>query len=242
MKRSVAARRAPHAVSRDAGHGLRGAILPGDTVYCRHPTRGPVVVKVLADGAHGLTGEAEGLGRVRVPWHSVLGIRQRMTAGWSVVEQGGDGAILEAGDGRRHFIRGDLAAAGRAPLREQERDDEDDDPLLGRLGPDGAPVPRHARDRREDSKIAAAADTDGDGVVEGVDEGDPAHRGTPGQRSRGADRKVRREAGGAALAKALAGDAERNPPGSAERRGSAFHEAGHAIASFALDSMLHGRG
>jgi hypothetical protein len=108
-------------------------------------------------------------------------------------------------------------------------------------------MPSRASDHRADRKISAAADTDGDGEAEGVDEGDPAHAGTLDQRSRAADRKVKRAAGGnqpsrPALVKAMPTGGERNPPGSAERRASAYHEAGHAVASFALDSLLHAYG
>lgn len=102
----------------------------GDHVYVRHPTRGPMAVKVLATGEHGLTGTCDKGERHQVTWDRYLGHKARMTARCRVVDAGADGAILEDERGRRRFVAGALPEPDK-PAAPTDSQPERDDPLLG---------------------------------------------------------------------------------------------------------------
>ena len=105
----------------------------GDEVYVNHPERGPLAVRVLAQGRDGLTGTCERGERHRITWDRYLGHRRRMLHQWNVVDQGADGAVLDDGKGRRRFLAGELPPAG-APAGAEPEPQRPGDPLLGGLG------------------------------------------------------------------------------------------------------------
>lgn len=104
-------------------------IEPGDHVYVQHPERGPVAVKVLATGAHGLTGRCDQGGRHKVTWDRVLGHKARMLNRYKLVDQGADGAILEDDRGRRRYVSGELPDTKDASAETPST--ASDDSLLG---------------------------------------------------------------------------------------------------------------
>lgn len=78
---------------------------PGDTVYARADS-GPMVLKVLASGADGFTGEAEDGQRHKVLHDRYLGHQRRMKHSYTVADEGEDGCLLEDESGARRFISG----------------------------------------------------------------------------------------------------------------------------------------
>jgi hypothetical protein len=124
----------PPGRKRSAPGGRPPGIDRGDHVYVQHPDRGPIAVKVLACGADGLTGECDKSERHQVTWDRVLGHKKRLLHTYKVADQGADGAILEAPDGRRRYLEGALLSpevqepAAAAGLQDAP---EDDDPILG---------------------------------------------------------------------------------------------------------------
>lgn len=129
----------PGAEKPEKPHPMEGAILAGDHIYVRHPKAGPMAVKVLAAGKHGVTAECEKGGRYRVPFDHVLGHRARMLQDWKVLDQGAEGAILEGPDGARRYL------AGEVPTAQQPAGPKPapaDDPLTGGLAQLGKPKDR----------------------------------------------------------------------------------------------------
>lgn len=108
---------------------------PGDFVYVRHASRGPIAVKVLAMGQHGLQGECDMKGRHKVLWGDVLGHKARMLHRLTVVDQGADGAIVQDAKGKRRYLQGEVPVAEEPkpkPLRTAAAATKDmDDPLTG---------------------------------------------------------------------------------------------------------------
>ena len=105
----------------------RPGVERGDHVYVQHPDRGAMSGRVLARGRDGVTVECDQKQRHSITWDRVLGVKTRMLNRYRVVEQGGEGAILEDSSGRRRFLQADIApeelpAAPTAARR--------DDPLL----------------------------------------------------------------------------------------------------------------
>ena len=102
----------------------------GDSVYIRHPSLGPMAVKVLAAGRDGLTGEAANGERHTAAYADLLGHKERVGAAYQVIDEGADGAIVQGADGRRRYVDhgGKIGRpaeiAGKPPARKP------DDPLL----------------------------------------------------------------------------------------------------------------
>lgn len=83
---------------------------PGDSLYIHHPERGPLAVKVHAQGRHGVTAtDSEGNWH-RAKWQNVLGAKQRLSQRLTLVDQGEDGAITEDESGQRRFLKIDREA------------------------------------------------------------------------------------------------------------------------------------
>ena len=104
----------------------------GDHVYIRHPSLGPIAVKVLAVGRDGLTGEAPDGNRHTTAYADLLGHKERVGAAYHVIDEGADGAIIQGEDGRRRYIdhRGKVGAP--PPAAEKPSTPKKDDPFLGR--------------------------------------------------------------------------------------------------------------
>lgn len=78
---------------------------PGDSLYIHHPERGPLAVKVHAQGRHGITAtDSEGNWH-RAKWQHVLGAKQRLSQRLTLVDQGEDGAVLADDQGQRRFMQ-----------------------------------------------------------------------------------------------------------------------------------------
>lgn len=77
---------------------------PGDHVYVRHPERGPMAVRVLATGKHGLTATCPMGDLYRVHWERVLGVKARMNRKFKLVDNGAEGCILEDDQGQRRYV------------------------------------------------------------------------------------------------------------------------------------------
>lgn len=94
---------------------------PGDRLYIHHPERGPLAVKVHAQGRHGVTAtDSEGNWH-RAKWQHVLGAKQRLSQRLTMVEQGEDGAIVEDEQGQRRYIAIDPEAReNQEPLRKSQ--------------------------------------------------------------------------------------------------------------------------
>ena len=109
----------------------------GDHVYIKHPTRGPIAVKVLAHGPEGMTGECDQGKRHQCPWDSMLGTKARMLHDYTVVDRGADGAILSDSKGKRRYLEAPLGGAESpetmptGPAQEVHPLDVQDDPLMG---------------------------------------------------------------------------------------------------------------
>lgn len=104
---------------------------PGDFVYARHP-KGPLVVKVLAVGRDGFTGEDGGKGRHKIQHTDLLGHKTRMLHTYSVADEGADGAILETDKGQRRFLAGEIPKPEQ-PEKAKPSTRWPDDPLLSGL-------------------------------------------------------------------------------------------------------------
>lgn len=77
---------------------------PGDHVYVRHPERGPMAVRVLATGKHGLTATCPMGDLYRVHWERILGVKSRMNRKFKLVDNGAEGCILEDDQGQRRYV------------------------------------------------------------------------------------------------------------------------------------------
>lgn len=77
---------------------------PGDHVYVRHPERGPMAVRVLATGKHGLTATCPMGDLYRVHWERILGVKSRMNRKFRLVDNGAEGCILEDDQGQRRYV------------------------------------------------------------------------------------------------------------------------------------------
>ena len=87
----------------------------GDSLYVHHPERGPIAVKVHAQGKHGITAtDSEGHWH-RVKWPHVLGAKQRLSQRLTLVEQGEEGAIIEDDEGQRRYLAIDPEAQAEQP-------------------------------------------------------------------------------------------------------------------------------
>lgn len=93
---------------------------PGDHVYVRHPERGPMAVRVLATGKHGLTATCPMGDLYRVHWQRVLGVKERMSRTFKLVDNGAEGCILEDDQGQRRYV---------AHAEDEGDDGEGDKPL-----------------------------------------------------------------------------------------------------------------
>ena len=95
---------------------------PGDSLYIHHPKRGPLAVKVHAQGRHGITAtDSEGNWH-RAQWQHVLGAKQRLSQRLTLVDQGEDGAIVEDEQGQRRYIAIDPEARpDPEPLRKSQQ-------------------------------------------------------------------------------------------------------------------------
>lgn len=74
----------------------------GDELYLHHPA-GPVVCKVVAHGAHGVTVDHGGKHH-KIRWERVLGHKKRATQAYKVIDEGEDGMIVEDAAGSRRFL------------------------------------------------------------------------------------------------------------------------------------------
>lgn len=94
---------------------------PGDSLYIHHPERGPMAVKVHAQGRHGITAtDSEGNWH-RAKWQHVLGAKQRLSQRLTLVDQGEDGAITEDESGQRRYVAIDPEARpDQEPLRKSQ--------------------------------------------------------------------------------------------------------------------------
>jgi hypothetical protein len=77
---------------------------PGDCVYVRHPKKGPMSVRVMATGKHGLTASCPAGDLYRVHWARVLGVKDRVARKVRVVDNGQEGCIVEDDKGQRRYI------------------------------------------------------------------------------------------------------------------------------------------
>lgn len=77
---------------------------PGDHVYFHHPERGPMSARVLATGKHGLTATCSQGDLYRVHWERVLGVKERMSRAFKLVENGSEGCIIEDDKGIRRYM------------------------------------------------------------------------------------------------------------------------------------------
>jgi hypothetical protein len=105
-----------------------------DHVYAAHPQHGPMVLKVLAAGKDGFTGEDGAGGRHRIRHDGYLGHKARALHRFSVVDQGVDGALIADERGERRFVGGELP--GRPPDAQppdQSPEPTFNDPLLDGL-------------------------------------------------------------------------------------------------------------
>lgn len=93
----------------------------GDSLYIHHPQRGPIAVKVHAQGRHGITAtDSEGRWH-RAKWQHILGAKQRLSQRLTLVDQGEDGAITEDESGQRRYVAIDPEARpDQEPLRKSQ--------------------------------------------------------------------------------------------------------------------------
>lgn len=75
----------------------------GDEVYFRHPEGGPQAGMIASFGRHGCHVDCQGR-RYQVLWEHMLGHKLRVKPGYSVVDEGEDGMIVEEPAGRRRYI------------------------------------------------------------------------------------------------------------------------------------------
>jgi hypothetical protein len=97
----------------------------GDSLYIHHPERGPIAVKVCAQGRHGITGADNEGSFHRAKWQHVLGAKQRLSQRLTLVEQGEEGAIMEDEQGERRYLAIDPEAQAEpqpkaGPLRKSQ--------------------------------------------------------------------------------------------------------------------------
>lgn len=108
---------------------------PGDHVYVRHPERGPMAVRVLATGKHGLTATCPMGDLYRVHWERILGVKARMNRKFKLVDNGAEGCILEDDQGQRRYVA----------HAEDEGDDEPDPKPKPKTKKIAKAFPDHAR-------------------------------------------------------------------------------------------------
>lgn len=104
---------------------------PGDHVYVRHPERGPMAVRVLATGKHGLTATCPMGDLYRVHWERILGVKSRMSRKFKLVDNGAEGCILEDDQGQRRYV---------AHAEDEGDDDKPDDKPLHKSQPTPAQI------------------------------------------------------------------------------------------------------
>lgn len=89
----------------------------GDTVYARSDA-GPVVLKVLASGKDGFTGEDNKGERHKLPHDRYLGHQRRVKHSYRIADEGEDGSLLEDETGNRRFIQGKPPSNPDGPNRD----------------------------------------------------------------------------------------------------------------------------
>lgn len=123
----------PQAKAKPAKQKPVEGLEPGDEVYCRHPTKGAVTVKVLAVGKHGFTADDEEGVRHKLHHDTYLGHKSRQLHEYRVVEEGADGFLAERADGQRRFLRGQLPKPEASENSGTQGAGQDNDPLLAGL-------------------------------------------------------------------------------------------------------------
>lgn len=98
----------------------------GDTVYA-HADSGPLVLRVLASGKDGFTGESEDGERHKVPHDRYLGHQRRMKHAYEVCDEGEDGCLVADETGQRRFIK------GKPPTPEKDKPPRDNAHRFSRL-------------------------------------------------------------------------------------------------------------
>lgn len=88
----------------------RPSVTVGDSIYYKHPETGHAHHGVVAAiGKDGVTTDADGGGEHQVRWDGYLGHRKRAERKLTIVDRGEDGTIMEDENGKRVYVRGQLA-------------------------------------------------------------------------------------------------------------------------------------